>query len=52
MPVPDYETLMLPLLCVFGKGITNPRDAIPDLISTLQISETHAQAFLPWGGMS
>lgn len=49
MPVPDYQTLMLPVLCVAAKGEIHARDVIARLSEELGLSEEDRQQMLPSG---
>jgi restriction system protein len=52
MPVPDYETLMLPVLRAFGAGATSVRDCLPSLMREFAITEAEAEMLLPSGTTS
>ncbi|MFT5867498.1 MAG: restriction system protein [Gammaproteobacteria bacterium] len=52
MPVPDYQTLMLPLLRLFAEGKTNVSDCLGDLKSTFEITDEDADELLPSGKMT
>jgi restriction system protein len=52
MPVPDYQTLMLPVLRAFGGGITKVQDALPNLVEEFALSDAEAQELIPSGGMT
>ncbi len=52
MPVPDYQTLMLPVLRLFADGRTSVSDCIPDLQAEFKISEEDAAELLPSGRMT
>ncbi len=50
MPVPDYETLMLPVLKLFGAGAaSNVGDCIPHLRREFSISDDEANELIPSG---
>lgn len=49
MPVPDYETLMLPVLRLFGAGAKNVAECIPQIQAEFAISEEEAQVLIPSG---
>ena len=49
MPIPDYETLMLPVLRAFGNGAQSVKDCLPALIAEFGLTEDEVQALLPSG---
>ncbi|MCA0271923.1 MAG: restriction endonuclease [Proteobacteria bacterium] len=49
MPVPDYQTLMLPLLRAIAEGATSVADCLPRLRGEFSISEDDASALTPSG---
>lgn len=49
MPVPDYETLMLPVLRLFSEGVNNVAECLPRLRSEFDISDEEASELLPSG---
>lgn len=49
MPIPDYETLMLPVLRLFGEGVKNVAECLPRLKSEFEISDEEAAELLPSG---
>lgn len=49
MPVPDYETLMLPVLRLFGEGLPNVAACLPRLRAEFALTEAEAGEFLPSG---
>lgn len=49
MPVPDYETLMLPVLKAFAAGATNVTECLPVLIRDFGITEEEAAELIPSG---
>ena len=50
MPIPDYQTLMLPLLKIAGDGaIHSKRDVVPELASQFGLSEEEQKELLPSG---
>lgn len=50
MPIPDYQTLMLPLLKIAGDGeIHTKRDAVHELAVQFGLSETERKELLPSG---
>jgi restriction system protein len=52
MPVPDYETLMLPVLKAFASGAKSVNDCLPHLIREFHISEQEAAELIPSGRVS
>lgn len=42
MPIPDYETLMLPVLRLFGEGVKNVAECLPRLKSEFEITDEEA----------
>ncbi|GGH64155.1 restriction endonuclease [Frigidibacter albus] len=49
MPVPDYETFMLPVLRLFGEGVKNVAECVPRLKAEFGISDDEAAELLPSG---
>ncbi len=49
MPVPDYETLMLPTLKLFAEGARNVSDCLPILKQQFALTEEEAEELLPSG---
>ena len=49
MPVPDYQTLMLPVLRLFADGMTNVKDCLPELRRQFSITDEEASEFIPSG---
>ncbi len=49
MPVPDYETLMLPVLRLFGEGVPNVAACLPRLRTEFALTEAEAAELLPSG---
>jgi restriction system protein len=49
MPVPDYESMMLPVLRAFAEGAQNVRDCLPAVRKAFAITEEEAAALLPSG---
>lgn len=49
MPVPDYQTLMLPVLKLFAGGKTSVADCLEDLRKEFGISDEEAAELLPSG---
>jgi len=52
MPVPDYETLMLPVLRAFANGARNVSDCLPKLREEFAITDEEAAVLIPSGSMS
>ena len=49
MTIPDYETVMLPLLRLSARGTINMRDATAELGSELMLSQEEQVRMLPKG---
>lgn len=49
MPVPDYETLMLPVLRLFAEGAKNVAECLPHLRTEFGITDEEAAEMLPSG---
>jgi restriction system protein len=49
MPVPDYETMMLPLLRSFAHGATSVKDCLPDIAREFSLTEEEQSELLPSG---
>ncbi|WP_411837293.1 restriction endonuclease [Paracoccus sp. ME4] len=49
MPIPDYETLMLPVLRLFADGAPNVAACVPSLTAQFDISDEEAVELLPSG---
>lgn len=49
MPVPDYETMMLPVLQSFADGAKNVSEVIPLIITKLGITPQEAEELIPSG---
>lgn len=49
MPIPDYETLMLPVLRLFAEGARNIADCLPRLKEQFNISDEEFEELLPSG---
>jgi restriction system protein len=49
MPIPDYETLMLPVLRLFATGATNVAECVPTLQKQFDISDEEAAELIPSG---
>ena len=52
MPVPDFQSLMLPLLKLFGEGKTNVAQCLPALQREFSISDEEAAELNPSGTMT
>lgn len=53
MPIPDYQTLMLPLLKIAGDGKVHPkRDAVSELAAQFGVSEDERKELLPSGNQA
>lgn len=52
MPVPDYQTMMLPVLKLFGDGAKNVSDCLPRLQQHFAITDEEANELLPSGTMT
>lgn len=52
MPVPDYQTLMLPVLKLIAGGATNVSECLPEMQAQFQITDDEAQEMLPSGRMT
>lgn len=49
MPIPDYETLMLPVLRLFADGAGSVSDCLPRIREEFNISDEEAAEMLPSG---
>ena len=49
MPVPDFQTLMLPVLRLFGEGATNVADCLPRIRAEFAITDEEAEQMIPSG---
>jgi len=49
MPVPDYQTLILPLLTAFADGLQSVRQVMPGLRVQFDITDDEAAEMLPSG---
>ena len=49
MPVPDYETLMLPVLRLIASGAKNVSECLPTLKDEFGISDEEARELIPSG---
>ena len=49
MPIPPYESLMLPVLRLFSSGARNVADCLPELKHQFQITDEEAEELLPSG---
>ncbi len=52
MPVPDYETMMRPVLAAIAEGARNVTEAIPALRQQFSVSDAEAHELLPSGRIS
>lgn len=52
LPVPDYQTLMLPVLKLFAQGKASISECLDDLKREFDISEEEAEELLPSGKMT
>ncbi|WP_341022424.1 restriction endonuclease [Brevundimonas diminuta] len=52
MPVPDYETLMLPVLRLFGSGAKNVAECLPHIRTQFDITDEEAQELIPSGRLT
>ena len=52
MPVPDFQTLMLPVLKLFDQGAINIAECLPKLQAQFEISDEEAAELNPSGTMS
>lgn len=52
MPIPDYETLMLPVLRLFEQGAKNVSECVPVLKDEFCISDDEAAELIPSGRVS
>jgi restriction system protein len=49
VPVPDYETLMLPVLRLFNDGATNVSECLPEVRRQFDVTDEEAQELIPSG---
>ncbi len=49
MPVPDYQTMMLPVLLAFSQGAKNVKETLPTVVSHLNLTRQDAEELLPSG---
>lgn len=49
MPIPDYETLMLPVLRLFAGGVRNVSECLPALREQFNITDEEAAVLIPSG---
>lgn len=49
MPIPDYETLMRPVLKAFADGAENVSEVVPKLIEEFKVSPEEAEELIPSG---
>jgi restriction system protein len=52
MAVPDYETMMLPMLAMFQNGAKTVTECVPLLQDAFQIADADAEVLLPSGRIS
>jgi restriction system protein len=52
MPIPDFQTLMLPVLKLFAAGAESVSDCFPDLITQFSITEEEASQLIPSGRLT
>jgi restriction system protein len=52
MPIPDYQTLMLPILQAFGEGADTVNGCLPALRRKFDITDEEAAELLPSGQMT
>ncbi|WP_082992382.1 winged helix-turn-helix domain-containing protein [Erythrobacter sp. QSSC1-22B] len=52
MPIPDYKTLMLPVLKLFADGKTTVKDFLPFIEASFNISEEESQELMPSGSVT
>ena len=52
MPIPDYQTLMLPVLKLFAEGKTSVPECIGDIKKQFSISDEEAEELIPSGRMT
>jgi restriction system protein len=49
MSIPDYETLMMPVLRLVGEGASNVADCVPSLKAEFDVTDEEAAELLPSG---
>lgn len=49
MAIPDYQTLMLPVLRLFGEGATNVADCLPKIVEEFGITPEEEREMIPSG---
>lgn len=49
MPIPDYQTLMLPVLRLFAEGAKNVSDCLPHIKAQYRITDEEAEELIPSG---
>ncbi|WP_207099671.1 winged helix-turn-helix domain-containing protein [Paracoccus shandongensis] len=49
MPIPDYETLMLPVLRLFDEGASNVADCVSSLKAEFDVTDDEGAELLPSG---
>lgn len=52
MPIPSYETFMLPVLRLFGEGAQNVKECLPRLMDEFGITEEEAAQLIPSGRLT
>lgn len=52
MPIPDFQSLMLPVLKLFGDGVENVAECLPHLQTQFALSDEEAQELVPSGSMT
>ncbi len=49
MPIPDYQTLMRPVLAAFRQGPRKVQDILPELIAEFSLTREEAEELIPSG---
>lgn len=49
MPVPPYQTMMLPMLRLIGDGNARMNDCLPLLAKEFEVTQEESEALLPSG---
>jgi restriction system protein len=52
MPIPNYETFMLPVLRLFGEGAKNINECLPKLKAEFGITDEEAEELIPSGRLT
>lgn len=52
MPIPDYQTLMLPVLKLFADGKQNVKECIPAIKAQFDITDEEAEELIPSGSVT